>query len=411
MPCYISISTYMSIDIHMGQSTFLIEYCCTDQHGSKEIIMLDTETIAFWNKFYQESLQDKQWTEASKELDGKRSQAIVEMHAFVNQFLLGSSDLSYFKDTFDKRTRVEWVSFGFKGFTGAMTLNMIVNDSDDKDICQQRLRYVIPEPQSDQDIQVHYDSLLEYVNLLNQSLKEQRKIRIGNLPFFLSMWWHIQNQEIWPVYYPSARIALQKTKSYTSQNEPAQDYQDYRSCYRSLMKVLHLNVWELEHLFFRWYDIQIKGKQAPSKTGINEPIDEKSLSNVFISYSHQDKELIEPILEALRQSGFPLWIDDEKLIPGTSNWDRSIKRGIQSSDFVLYMASRNAIHSDTIFGELRFARAYEKVIIPIWLDGERWVDVIPLEFNGIQGLDARGIVRDKAIKALIERTSNNRVPS
>jgi uncharacterized protein YegL len=111
---------------------------------------------------------------------------------------------------------------------------------------------------------------------------------------------------------------------------------------------------------------------------------------VFISYSHLQASIVERLKQGLRAAGIMVWIDHERLTPGTINWDSAIRQGIQASDVVVYMASSDALQSQYIQGELAVAQAYHKLIIPIWVVGDLWIHAVPLWMIQTQYLDARG---------------------
>lgn len=71
---------------------------------------------------------------------------------------------------------------------------------------------------------------------------------------------------------------------------------------------------------------------------------------IFVSYSHNDRERVYPILCSLQTSGYRIWYDDG--IPGGENWRRIIALKIEGcTDFILF-SSESASQSDDISAEL-----------------------------------------------------------
>ena len=110
---------------------------------------------------------------------------------------------------------------------------------------------------------------------------------------------------------------------------------------------------------------------------------------VFISYSHANTTIIERFKQDLHHHDIEVWIDHESLTPGELSWEEAIRRGIRVADVVLYMASPEARLSRFVQGELDVAERESKLIIPIWVAGEHWVDVVPMIMSKMQHIDAR----------------------
>ncbi|MBA2679161.1 MAG: SUMF1/EgtB/PvdO family nonheme iron enzyme [Ktedonobacteraceae bacterium] len=110
---------------------------------------------------------------------------------------------------------------------------------------------------------------------------------------------------------------------------------------------------------------------------------------VFISYSHVYSSIVEQLKQDIRAHGIVVWIDHESLAPGTPDWDNAIRKGIRLADVILYMAAPEALQSPWVKGELAVAMRNGKPIIPLWLAGKHWVDVVPLNMSNMQYIDAR----------------------
>ncbi|MBD3338203.1 MAG: TIR domain-containing protein, partial [Candidatus Lokiarchaeota archaeon] len=63
---------------------------------------------------------------------------------------------------------------------------------------------------------------------------------------------------------------------------------------------------------------------------------------IFISYAHEDKEIVKNIYNQLKNAGCDPWMDDEDLLPG-ENWKAEIYKVMRTLDFVLVCLSQNSI--------------------------------------------------------------------
>jgi hypothetical protein len=88
-------------------------------------------------------------------------------------------------------------------------------------------------------------------------------------------------------------------------------------------------------------------------------------SKVFVSFAHEDEAAAKLIADDLERAGFSVWIDYGSIAPGTPDWEKAIREGIQSSFSIILAASpasrasqyvrRAAAVADT--GSRRAARA------------------------------------------------------
>lgn len=65
---------------------------------------------------------------------------------------------------------------------------------------------------------------------------------------------------------------------------------------------------------------------------------------IFISYSHQDKVVVDKIVERLKRAGHDVWLDRLKLKPG-DNITEKIERGIRQAEAMVIVVSNNYMNS------------------------------------------------------------------
>lgn len=122
---------------------------------------------------------------------------------------------------------------------------------------------------------------------------------------------------------------------------------------------------------------------------------------LFVSYSHQDDNFARRLISDLHTQGIGVWIDHERLTPGTADWDREIRRGIGAAKGVIYVASEDAAASPYVSDELAVARDNHVVVYPLWARGGKWSSCAPLGWGRTQYIDAREGKYEAAVRALV----------
>ncbi|MBD3377435.1 TIR domain-containing protein, partial [candidate division KSB1 bacterium] len=96
------------------------------------------------------------------------------------------------------------------------------------------------------------------------------------------------------------------------------------------------------------------------------------MPNIFISYRHDDKEIVTRIVKHLQKSFVHVWIDDHKNLPPGSIVAGGISQGIQKCDIFMPFISAQYLDSDYCLEELSIANSYriksKLKIIPIVID-------------------------------------------
>lgn len=124
--------------------------------------------------------------------------------------------------------------------------------------------------------------------------------------------------------------------------------------------------------------------------------------DIFVSYAHEDKKIVEEVIGKLSSAGLSVWIDKE-IHHGESISSRIVK-AIERSSFVLFFSSKNSNVSDYCIGEILVAVQKKKCIIPIKIDSSDYCDdllvhLIRLHYvNFIKGFSAEEY--DELVKVL-----------
>lgn len=216
-------------------------------------MQLTQDQIDRWQVFRDEMYDDTEFITQRRESEQLRETNPEDARQLLNSYLAGIIDNETLRSEFQSKSMNEWKTFGLSGFSGAMFLNMLVNNIPDQDEVERQLKLVLPAPSSFDDA---YDRLSNFMNFLtdvvNQGIVSRRKLQIGHAPFFISAWWHFQDMHEWPIYYKSGRHSYTDDKLYDATSDPVDDYFAFRAVFVSLMETLNMSPWETEHLG-AWY--------------------------------------------------------------------------------------------------------------------------------------------------------------
>ena len=104
------------------------------------------------------------------------------------------------------------------------------------------------------------------------------------------------------------------------------------------------------------------------------------MTDIFISYAHEDQERVRPIVKELETRGWSVFWD--KKIPAGEQWHLYIAKALNASHCVIVVWSRHSIVSDSVIEEAQVAKM-KGVLVPLRIDT---VDP-PLGFGLIQASD------------------------
>jgi hypothetical protein len=126
--------------------------------------------------------------------------------------------------------------------------------------------------------------------------------------------------------------------------------------------------------------------------------DHRTLYDVFISYSHEDRAAASQVAEILADGGLKVFMDTK--IELSADLLEAVDRGFEESRAICFCISPASRQSEFVNAELRAAvrlrgRRPDLRVIPISLPGSN-PDMMPLELQSYQFLDLRdGITPDK----------------
>ena len=104
------------------------------------------------------------------------------------------------------------------------------------------------------------------------------------------------------------------------------------------------------------------------------------MTDIFISYAHEDEMRIQGIVHALEEKGWSTFWD--RRIPAGQTWHGHIGKALSEARCVIVAWSRDSTTSEWVIEEANRAKG-RGVLVPILLDSVE----IPLGFSGIQAAD------------------------
>jgi len=94
------------------------------------------------------------------------------------------------------------------------------------------------------------------------------------------------------------------------------------------------------------------------------------MTQVFISYSHKDREYAHKLANELKRQGIETWFDDRTDQQG--KWPRVNQEGLDTCSTLIVVMSPDSHKSDWVQNEVRYATEKKKTILPILLEGDLW---------------------------------------
>ena len=84
---------------------------------------------------------------------------------------------------------------------------------------------------------------------------------------------------------------------------------------------------------------------------------ERIRTHVFVSFANVDVDVVRRLANRLQADGVAVWTGEEKLTPGTLDWEQAVRGAIDTSFAVVLVASPDSARSVYVRGELGIASA------------------------------------------------------
>ncbi len=124
------------------------------------------------------------------------------------------------------------------------------------------------------------------------------------------------------------------------------------------------------------------------------------MHDIFISYSHKDKQIATMVLGILEQNGIKCWIDYRDAIVG-KDYAASIVRAIKECKFFVLLLSANSSASQHVINEVNSAVTASKTIVPFKIDEAEISDSMEYYVGKTHWLEAITPPMEAHIKELV----------
>lgn len=136
--------------------------------------MPSEEQIQVWRQLWLEMQSSPSFVTYRLERNTNRLKVRQEMLGLLDSYLNKKIDNAEFRAIFQQKTANEWDTFGLSGFSGAMFLNMLVNNIPDQDSVAIELRKALPIPEDEHEGYQRLYNFMYFLSELSQSGKVSR---------------------------------------------------------------------------------------------------------------------------------------------------------------------------------------------------------------------------------------------
>ena len=128
----------------------------------------------------------------------------------------------------------------------------------------------------------------------------------------------------------------------------------------------------------------------------------ETIPKAFISYATDDLGIADRVAEYLRTNHLDVWMDRERLIVGTADWEAALREAITECVAVVLIATPASRKSQYVQSELLIAESLGLPVYPLWAEGENWIDSISASRSRSQHRDIRGSAFAAGLTELVE---------
>src|SRR5688500_3301917 len=107
----------------------------------------------------------------------------------------------------------------------------------------------------------------------------------------------------------------------------------------------------------------------------------KLKQHVFISYSRQNIDFAQRLVEAFSQAHIPFWIDLEGIHHRDHSFERTLRTAIDESFAAVLIATPDSLESDFVQGEIDYVLDQNLDLIVIWAGGESVPRAVPTKLT------------------------------
>ena len=121
----------------------------------------------------------------------------------------------------------------------------------------------------------------------------------------------------------------------------------------------------------------------------------------FLSYSRTNKDFAVKLARELKAEGFPVWLDQLDIPPG-SRWDVEVEKALMESDIFMVIITKASSTSENVLDEIGYAIDNGKRMLPVLLEKTN----IPLRLRRFQYVDFTDKSFDEGVQSAKELLRN-----
>lgn len=129
---------------------------------------------------------------------------------------------------------------------------------------------------------------------------------------------------------------------------------------------------------------------------------------IFVSYAHNDADLVFPEMQRLSDQGFKIWYD-EGIKPGAS-WREEVALALTESKLLIYFVTENSVKSENCHQELNFALSRERKILAVHLSPVKLTAGIELSLSNKQAI-LKHEMSDQAFAGKLAEAARSMMPA
>jgi hypothetical protein len=139
--------------------------------------------------------------------------------------------------------------------------------------------------------------------------------------------------------------------------------------------------------------LRVLGQEQPARTS--------GVSQLFVSYSHQDGQVVHQLVQQIEDMGYGVWIDRQST-GAQQRYASLIVQAIRGSKLIALMSSRSAFPSDHVVREVYVAGDFKKPFIVFQLDETEFPDEVLYFVSGFPRIPISGLNAEQ-LRAEISR--------
>lgn len=217
--------------------------------------------VDYWHLIYEAYIADTQAVVINTDIDQQRQVVQQEMLQLLNGFLHREIALQDFNTDFKKKANGIWNVFHIRGFSGGLFLDKLLKYILDEEHLTHLLHVTLRLPKDTKEGFLWMQAFMQFLeNTIASQQIARMQLQSSRIPFFISIWWHLQAVEQWPIPYQLVQRAIMKEKE--GLEDSIKKYFEFRTRLISLANALRLSSWQLEHLLIWHEQRQIEPKRA-----------------------------------------------------------------------------------------------------------------------------------------------------